>query len=470
MAEPRQKRRDDSSTARSIATVSADLGDGKLAELLYDQVKNETSLALWDGTSWQIKKEIEVVGERLVPYRATNNLIRHGVVLLPSIPDEYGDEATLTEEVRTFIHRYSDVSPLFEEIATNYVLFTWVYDRFNELPYLRVQGEPGCGKTRFLLTIGSLCYKPIFASGASTVSPLFRILDAFRGTVIIDESDFRVSDERTEVVKILNNGNVRGFPVLRSEAISGGKEFDPRAYHVFGPKLVASRNLFDDRGLESRFLTEDLGRGRPRPDIPINLPSSYRDEALQLRNKLLLFRFRNHASKGIRPELVDSSIEPRLNQIFVPLLSVVADGKALSDLRGLARSYHQQMIDDRGMEVHAQLLEVVVDLWRDGLASIPLRLIAERFAYLHGADQDRPVTARWIGSLLRSRLHLRTTKSHGVFVVPSTEYPKLEDLCERYAVERRHSPDQRPHIHPTVDDMAVLSDDDGISDVHPDVL
>ena len=54
--------------------------------------------------------------------------------------------------------------------------------------------------------MGSLCYKPIFASGASTVSPLFRILDSFRGTLIIDEDDFRFSDEKAEVVKILNNG------------------------------------------------------------------------------------------------------------------------------------------------------------------------------------------------------------------------------------------------------------------------
>ena len=88
-----------------------------------------------------------------------------------------------------------DVSPSFEKIATHYVLLSWVYDAFQELPYLRVRGDFGSGKTRALLTIGSLCYKPMFASGASTVSPLFRILDAFRGTLVMDESDFRFSDE-----------------------------------------------------------------------------------------------------------------------------------------------------------------------------------------------------------------------------------------------------------------------------------
>jgi ATP-dependent DNA ligase len=41
------------------------------------------------------------------------------------------------------------------------------------------------------------------------------MLDSFHGTLIVDEGDFRFSDEKAEVVKILNNGNVKGFPVLR---------------------------------------------------------------------------------------------------------------------------------------------------------------------------------------------------------------------------------------------------------------
>ena len=34
------------------------------------------------------------------------------------------------------------------------------------------------------------------------------------------------------------------------------REFNPRAFQVFGPKIVATPGSYDDRGLESRFLTE----------------------------------------------------------------------------------------------------------------------------------------------------------------------------------------------------------------------
>ena len=94
-------------------------------------------------------------------------------------------------------------------------------------------------------------------------------------------------------------------------------------YAVFGPKLVATRGYFEDRALESRCLTEEMGQTRLREDVPINLPSFHKDEALRLRNKLLLFRFRNFRRRQASEDLVDRSIEPRLNQIFVPLLSII---------------------------------------------------------------------------------------------------------------------------------------------------
>ncbi|MGH7484906.1 MAG: hypothetical protein ACREMY_04765, partial [bacterium] len=225
---------------------------------------------IWDHGEWRFESSISSSRNHLlIPYSPNNNLLKNGVVLFPSEPEEYGSELDLIAEIQEFIHRYVDVSPLFEKIASYYVLFSWIYDSFNELPYLRLRGDPGSGKTRFLLTVGSLCYKPMFASGASTVSPIFRILDTFRGTLIIDEADFRLSDERAEIVKILNNGNARGFPVLRSE-VSRTREFNPRAYAVFGPKLVATRRAFEDRALESRCITEEMGHSRLRDDVPIN--------------------------------------------------------------------------------------------------------------------------------------------------------------------------------------------------------
>src|SRR6266568_8726601 len=350
----------DKQTKSTVPAVSR-LSDGSLIELLYDPQERTTAFAVWRDGSWTTERQVEVEGEKIVPFSPQNNLIKNEAVLLPSIPIDYGSENELIAKVQAFVHRYADVSPSFEGLAVHYILFTWLYDAFNELPYLRLRGDFGTGKTRTLLTLGSLCYKAFFASGASTVSPIFHTLDAFRGTLIFDEADFRFSDERAELVKVLNNGNVRGIPLLRT-MMSDAREYNPKAFHVFGPKIVATRGSYDDKGLESRFITEEMGSRRLRSDIPINLPASFKDEARELRNKLLLYRFHRRGDVKLDESLVDPNLEPRLNQILLPLLSVVTDANLRSELKSIALEAQLSLVADRGMSVEAQVLEIVADL------------------------------------------------------------------------------------------------------------
>jgi hypothetical protein len=427
--------------------VSTILADGSVVETVYQSEAHRTLFYVWKDSKYRQEKELVVNGQRFVPYSPHNNLISNEVVLLPSEPAEYATEQQLVEEIAAFIHRYVDISPFFEKLASYYVLFSWVFDGFNELPYLRVRGDFGSGKTRFLLTAGSLCYKPIFASGASTVSPIFRILDAFKGTLIIDESDFRFSDEKAEIVKILNNGNVKGFPVLRSE-VTGRGEFNPKAYQVFGPKLVASRGVFDDRALESRFLTEELGQSRLRDDIPINLPMQHKMEALAIRNKLLLFRFRNLNKHQLSESLVDRSIEPRLNQIFAPLLSIIEDPATQKSLRELARQYNRELISDRGLDTEAQILEVIQSLLAvPENSTVSIAEITQRFTELYGEEYERKITNKWIGSIIRKRLNLKAYKSDGVYVIAASPLTveKLNRLYEKYNLGPREQPEPENH-------------------------
>jgi hypothetical protein len=419
---------------KAVPAVSAAFKDGTILEMLHDAEERQTRFALWRNGTWTIEESHTINPvDRLVPYSPHNNLVRHETVLLPSRPEEYESEEKLLSGIKDFIHRYVDVSPLFEEIATYYVLFSWVYDGFNELPYLRVRGDPGSGKTRFLLTVGSLCYKSIFASGASTVSPIFRLLESFRGTLVIDESDFRMSDAKAEMVKILNNGNARGFPVLRSES-DGKGEFNPHAYHVFGPKIVATRGEFDDKALESRFITEDMGTTSLREDIPINLPPEHKTEALALRNKLLLFRFKNLKKRPAHAHLVDRSLEPRLNQIFVPLLSVIEDEKARERLRAVARQCQREMVAERGFGTEAQVLEVIQELLVLPGTPLSIKEITDRFVDLHGDEYRWTVTPKWIGGVLRKKLRLKTERNRDGYVVAATEMPRLEQLLQKYGL------------------------------------
>jgi len=418
-----------------IPTASAILEDGTLVEMAFLPKQRRTVFAIYSAGRWTLQDAIDLGPDaRLVPFSPNNNLIKNEVVLLPSEPMIYGSEEQLVADIQQFIHRYVDLDPSFEKVATYYVILTWLYDAFNELPYLRFRGDYGTGKTRALLILGSICYKGFFASGASTVSPIFHTLNAFRGTLIFDEADFRFSDEKAEIVKILNNGNVQGLPVLRT-MMNSQREFNPQAFHVFGPKIVATRGSYDDKGLESRFLTQEMGSRQLRHDIPINLPHTFKDEARELRNKLLLYRFHRRMDVKLDESLVDPKLEPRLNQILLPLLSVVSDENLRSDLRSMALDAQLSLVADRGLLVEAQVLEILAELMTASERPvIPVADIVAIFIERYGFEYERPITNRWIGSILRKRLNVGTYKSHGVYVVPLGERSKIELLCGRYGV------------------------------------
>lgn len=420
---------------QTVPTTSAVLDDGTMIELVYSPERRKTFLAVCNAGRWTLRDRVTTSGGvTLVPFSPENNLIANEAVLLPSGPSIYGSEDKLVSEIQAFIHRYVDLSPTFEKVATHYVLLTWLHDAFNELPYLRLRGDFGSGKTRALLTIGSLCYKAFFASGASTVSPIFHTLNAFRGTLILDEADFRFSDAKADIVKILNNGNVRGMPILRT-MMNRQREFNPQAFQVFGPKIVATRSSYDDKGLESRFITEEMGPRQLRPDIPINLPETAKAEALELRNKLLLYRFHRRFETKLDESLIDPKLEPRLNQILVPLLSVVRDPKLREGLRSVAAEAQAGLVAERGLLVEAQVLEILAELMANlDRAVVPVAEVTVGLIERYGAEYERPITNRWIGGILRRRLNLRTYKSHGVYVVPMTERAKIEALCGRYGV------------------------------------
>lgn len=423
--------------------------DGTMLEAVLKPDNGEALLLCQQGNELTEHRSIVVDQTRYRPYSPKNNLLSHRVVLLASDAGAYTSIEQLATDVRSFIHKYVDLDPAFEEVAAHYVLMTWGYDVFNALPYLRVRGNYGSGKSRFLLAIGSLCYKPIFASGASTVSPLFRLIDQVGGTLIVDEADFWASDERSEIIKILNNGNARGFPVLRSE-VTPSKEFSPRAFDIYGPKIIATRHEFQDEALESRCLTQELNGGRLRSDVPISLPRSFNVEAQALRNQLLKYRF-DRFSNLDEPTLdAEPGLSPRRAQILAPLLRVAVGVEARGRILAFATGSTECEPTSQA-ETERNLLTSIAALLVSPPPSVGLSALAKKFMDDWQHSYRTEISPRWIGTMLR-RLSVELQKSNGVYVIPSTSYPHLLRLIDErlrdFGDERDVTPACAPETQP----------------------
>jgi YD repeat-containing protein len=452
-----QKEAEEQEPARMMIerTVPGGVVATEEGDVVFEMIVNGNQSAFvvrWPNGKIETVRSLEAGGVVYYPYEATTPLIEKGVVLLPSALGDYGSTQQLVEEIRSFIHWGLDISSTYERIATYYVLLSWLFDCFTVLPYLRALGDYGTGKSRFLEVIGSICYRPIKTSGASTFSPVFRVIEMFHGSLILDEMDMTMSDTEADFMKLLNSGVARGTPLLRTEKV--GDRWEVEAYDCFGPKIVATRKRFQDRALESRMLTYEMGAGC-RDDIPLVLPALFYECAQDLRNKLLAYRLRNWRRMEVDYNLADRTVEPRLSQVTLALKTVVDDPELQQQIDEFIREYYRQTVVERGMTLSAVILEVIVELHNRPTEIVDLegnavhdlsvktiaKLVNERLDEENYPDEDdskkRPkLTPRKVGEEVR-KLGLGTRrkqdKSRAFEIIWDEE--RIRSLKVRYGID-----------------------------------
>jgi hypothetical protein len=169
--------------------------------------------------------------------------------------------------------------------------------------------------------------------------------------------------------------------------------------------------------------------------IPINLPDEHADEALAIRNKLLMYRFETLDTMAVDARLVNSAHSARLNQILVPLLSVVDDAELRDEIWNMAGELEQCLYRERASTMDAGVIEILTNCFaEDGRSYVTVAEVTEAFAGKFGADYERPITNRMIGGVIRKRLRLVVYKSHGIYVIPMSERPKVQQMAIRFGV------------------------------------
>ena len=275
-----------------------------------------------------------------------------------------------------------------------------------------------------------MCYKPIFVGGATTVSPIFRIISEHKGTLIMDEADFQYSDSTSEIIKILNNGFAKGFPVLRTE---GKGEYQVKSYEVFSPKIIATRGRYKDKALESRFLIEEMDKRNLREDVPLSLSNTFWEKAQEIRNKLVCWRFENINKKINLDVELDKTLEPRLNQIIAPILSIMDCDETKKELKEFIKKHNDEIIAERGTEYGAEVLIAILKNDKSENIEPTVKQITDVYN-LHLEEREK-LTSKKIGWMIREILKIKTYKKRGGYVVDCIRNKeKLEILKEKYGI------------------------------------
>ncbi|MFH1399468.1 MAG: hypothetical protein ABIG95_05140 [Candidatus Woesearchaeota archaeon] len=312
-----------------------------------------------DSTVEYIESHVDKKGVWYVPQLGEE--IEKGFIYLPSAAEEYTSQEKLGWDIRKFVRKWLEVSEEHLQYIVWNILKSWVFDKFETVSYLRVIGDYGTGKTRYLKTVGYLHYKPIVTSGATTSAPLFRVIDKWRGTPLIDEFDLRFSDETVELIKIVNLGFEKGSGIMRCDTNNPNiiKFFDP-----YCPKVIATRKPFEDKATESRCFSTVLD-GMTRTDIPAELDSSFYEEAQLLRNKLLLWRFRmyNKIDVNAARNIDLGDIEPRLKQMNQGFVALFANEKdTLTKFKEFLLKQNENIVSERKSSMNGMIISAFCKL------------------------------------------------------------------------------------------------------------
>jgi Protein of unknown function (DUF3631) len=146
------------------------------------------------------------------------------------------DGGALLDELAALFTRYCVLPPGAAAVLALWTLLTWVHDQaaIRVSPKLLVaSATKRSGKTRVLEILSCVVHYPLPVSNVKA-SALFRVIEKWHPTLLIDEFDTRAKDD-TELAGIINSGHSRTTAhVLRCE----GDDHEPRLFGTWAPQAV----------------------------------------------------------------------------------------------------------------------------------------------------------------------------------------------------------------------------------------
>jgi hypothetical protein len=145
------------------------------------------------------------------------------------------DGADLLDAVSEFFARHLILPAGAADLLGAWTIHTHCHESARHTPRLAITSpEKQCGKTTVLDLLALVVSKPL-ATANVTAAAVFRTVEAFAPTLLVDEADTFLG-ENEGLRGVLNAGHKRGGQVLRCV----GDDAEPRTFAAFAPAAIAS--------------------------------------------------------------------------------------------------------------------------------------------------------------------------------------------------------------------------------------
>lgn len=272
---------------------------------------------------------------------------------LPVMPHE------LLDSINETIQRFIVASPETFIAATLWIALTWFIEVVQVAPLAVITApEKRCGKSQLLTLIGKLSRRPMTASSISPAA-LFRAIDAWQPTLMIDETDALLKDNE-ELRGLLNAGHTRDSAFVIRVV---GEDFTPTRFSVWGCKALSGIGHVADT-LMDRAIILELRRKLPHEQVE-RLRHAPRGLFEKLSAKLARFALdHSHELEMARPELPEE-LNDRAQDNWEPLLAIAdfAGGEWPKLAREAALSISRKVEEDATQSTGVELLTDIAEVF-----------------------------------------------------------------------------------------------------------
>lgn len=273
--------------------------------------------------------------------------------------DDPVDGSELLDDILHTVKRFIVCEHHTAVAATLWIVAAWFADVVRVAPLALITApEKRCGKSTLLELIGRLTPKPLTASSI-TPSALFRSIDLWKPTLLIDEVDATLKDNE-ELRGLINSGHTRSSAyTIRCT----GDDHKPTMFSTWSFKALSGIGNIADT-LMDRSIILELRRKLPDETIERmhHAPEGYFQD---LCSRLARFTEDNAGDvKASRPPLPDQ-LNDRARDNWEPLLQVAmtAGDKWLHN--GIATAEHLAGVETGSVTVGSELLADIQSILKE---------------------------------------------------------------------------------------------------------
>jgi hypothetical protein len=326
-----------------------------------------------------------------------------GTTVLFTEPEPWPEEVDgvkLLDHLAAFYSRYLVLPEGAPETLSLWTFHTYSVDATHITPRLGVLSpQKRCGKTTLLAILGACSARPLPASNI-TPSALFRSIEKWQPTLLIDEADTFLPDN-PELRGVLNAGHTRGGTVVRTV----GDDHEPRAFTVFAPTAIALISKLPTTLADRAILIKMRRKLKTESVEPLRLDKL---DTTDLRRQCQRWAHDNLDALRVADPDLPATLHDRAKDNWRPLVAIadVAGGNWPELARKAIVALTSGQLDEE--EAAVLLLEDLYHIFTEGkLAAITCKELAIR---LHDREerpwrswgrQEKPINSRQMGVILR---------------------------------------------------------------------